>query len=105
MHPLGTGNTRGNDPAQPGSAFSLGNWCCDLPGTSAPCREICRQQQDQAGWDGAFPTATGVGKLGRREKKQLAEGHSANQGQEEDPVSWLLAHACPQALGISVRSQ
>lgn len=104
--PLGTGNTRGDVPTQPGSAFPLGNRCRDLPATSALCREIsCWQQQDQGGWDGAFPTATGVGKLGRREKKQFVEGHSANQGREEHPASWLLAHASPQALGIFVRSR
>lgn len=84
LPPGGTG-TPHDVPAQPGSAFLLANRRCELSATSAPCGKLPSEQPDWAGWDGAFPTATGLQKLGRREEKQLAEGHSANQGWEEEP--------------------
>lgn len=84
-------------------------WLC-LPAGKLVLWFICPMQikllpaePEQESWDGVFPTTKGVEKLRRREKKQLAEGHSANQGQE-NLVSWLLARACPQVLGVSVRS-
>lgn len=55
-----------------------------------------RQQQDRVGWE-PFPLQQGWENWGKG--KHLAEGHSANQGWEEDPAPWVLAHALSPSPG------